>query len=152
MGRLTRLQSIATSNEFLKHNIATILPRHAHLSGPESSAHDVGTMVEAAIDAVHAKGDVKAIDSLAQWLVQAARDMDGLHGAFHNAKGRLLEMGGTVTSKRVGGPDHKPVFEAVAQLAMTRVSAAEQGSKRYVEQQVSRRLLRSLSDADPQKR
>jgi dsRNA-specific ribonuclease len=151
VGSLTRLQSIATSNEFLKSNIATILPQHAQLSESASSAHDIGTMVEAAVNAVHTKGDVYAIDDLAQWLVQTAREMDSLHGAFDNAKGRLLEMGGTVTSKRVGGPEHKPVFEAVAQLAMARVSTTEQGSKRFVEQQVSRRLLRSLSDADPQK-
>ena len=152
VGSLTRLQSMATSNEFLKSNIATILPQHAQLSESASSAHDIGTMVEAAVDAVHTKGDVHAIEDLARWLVQTASEMDGLYGAFDNAKGRLLEMGGTVTSKRVGGPDHKPVFEAVAQLAMTRVSATEQGSKRYVEQQVSRQFLRSSSDtADPQK-
>ena len=152
VGNLTRLQSVATSNEFLKSNIATILPQHAQLSESASSAHSIGTMVEAAVDAVHTEGDVDAIEDLARWLVQTAREMDGLHGAFDNAKGRLLEMGGTVTSERVGGPDHKPVFEAVAQLGMERVSAIEQGSKRFVEQQVSRRLLRLSSDANPRKR
>jgi hypothetical protein len=161
VGNLTRLQSLATSNDFLKSNIATILPQHAHLweqchgqSLQIHSAHDVGTMVEAAVDAVHAQGGVHAIDDLARWLVQTAREMedDGLHGAFDNAKGRLLEMGGTVTSKRVGGPDHMPVFEAVAHLGGKRVSATGKGSKRHVEQQVSRQFLRSSSDtADPQK-
>eukprot|EP00320_Phaeocystis_rex_P006721 CAMPEP_0119075426 /NCGR_PEP_ID=MMETSP1178-20130426/80145_1 /TAXON_ID=33656 /ORGANISM="unid sp, Strain CCMP2000" /LENGTH=238 /DNA_ID=CAMNT_0007057647 /DNA_START=21 /DNA_END=737 /DNA_ORIENTATION=+ len=143
VGSLTRLQNVATSNAFLKSNIATLLPQHAHMS--ESSAHDIGTMVEAAVDAVHTEGDMHAIDELARWLVQTAREMDGLHSAFDNAKGRLLEMGGTVTSERVGGADHRPIFKAVAQLGVKQVSATEQGSKRCVEQQVSRRLLRCVS-------
>ena len=52
VGSLTRLQSMATSNEFLKSNIATILPQHAQLSESASSAHDIGTMVEASSEVV----------------------------------------------------------------------------------------------------
>ena len=73
-GDLTRLQSLATSNHFIMSHLWSILPDHTS-SIPRNviQAHAAGTMVEAAVAAVHAQGDERAVADLAVWLVHTAR-------------------------------------------------------------------------------
>ena len=82
VGHLTELQSHAASNEFLREHLADIMPLHAGAveSAGSSSAHGVGTMVEAAVTAVHDSGDHEAITELAEGVTitadPATRDPD----------------------------------------------------------------------------
>ena len=66
----------------------------------------------------------------------------------NNAKGKLLELGGTLTSERAGGSDHEPVFLAVAELGGQRMSTKAAGSKLSVEQRAARLLLNSVFAVD----
>ena len=66
IGSLTELQSRAVSNEFMRTHFTDIMPLHAGLvhQHQDNSAH-VGTMVEAAVTAVHDDGGHEAIADLA---------------------------------------------------------------------------------------
>ena len=71
LGALTDLQSEATSNQMLASRLADILPLHVTPDMSQWAAkqiHDAGTMVEAAVEAVHADKDVAAISELARFL------------------------------------------------------------------------------------
>ena len=60
------------------------------------------------------------------------------------AKTKLLELGGTVSVERVGGPDHEPIFQAVAELAGQRVMAKAAGTKSSIERRVAAQLLNTV--------
>jgi dsRNA-specific ribonuclease len=104
----SRLTSTILSNKFLAARVESILPLSIYTDAAKLvSDHSVGTMVEAAVAAVK---DEDAVADLVTWLIEEARNLD------MNAKGQLLEFGGTVDSIRVGGSDHAPVFKAMARL------------------------------------
>ena len=137
--QLSELQSVATSNRLLCDELVNILPMHADQSvrlRASTQTHDVGTMVEAAVAAVHANGGGEsAIAELAAWLVAKAAEIGS-----YNAKGVLLERGGTVVPERVGGPDHLPTWRAVASLDGEHASATAYSAKE-AEQSAARELL-----------
>lgn len=161
VGSLTHTQSLAASNRFLHLRLGKILPRHAAafdrsgLCDPSHGDHGAGTMVEAAVAAVHAT-DVTgaAVADLAEWLVREAQEAQaappepkpGTQMDRHavNVKGKLLELGGEVVSKRVGGADHEPVFRAVATLQGQSSTVELRTSSRKAEQQAAAQLFGTL--------
>ena len=95
--------------------------------------------------ASYAWGGQAAINSLAHYLVeQTAPTVNKEHphtvnkehpqptARMANPKGRLLEMGGSVSSECAGGPPHRPVFLAIATLGDILVEATG-GSKKTSE-------------------
>jgi len=148
----SRLVGTALSNRFLAARFSTILPeeedklfeKHAQ----DLSTHGVGTMVEAAVAAVHKQdGGDEAIQNLVDWLLEEALSLN--HDM--NAKGRLLELGGTISqTKRIGGTDHKPIFKAVASYLPDKSTDAPlqaEGvgtSKKVAQQEAARQLLQKL--------
>jgi hypothetical protein len=138
---LSEVMAEAVSNQMFASRLGDILPVHSKglLKLAEIQLHDAGTMVEAAIDAVVSAGGVageEAVSELASWLVEAA-----LQRGPANTKGKLLEVGGIVTSKFLDGyPDHDPRFLATAQLDGLNFEA-EGRSKLEAEQEASARLL-----------
>ena len=143
---LLALHHRAVSNEFMLENLPDIMPLHAGLVDQHQlnrfKAHGAGTMVEAAVTAVHDEGEHEAITDLADWLVLRASAQEPVVSS--NAKGQLLEFGGTVSSERVGGADNEPTWLAVAVLGEQRMSTRGTGSKVSVEQRAARQLLDSV--------
>ena len=149
MEELAVLHSKARCSKFLHSKRADILPMHAHWEsqsqGHPPSHHQAGTMVEAVVASVHDEGGHEAIADLAAWLV----DQAGAAAAAESspsvaAKTKLLELGGTVSVERVGGPDHEPIFQAVAELAGQRVMAKAAGTKSSIERRVAAQLLNTV--------
>ena len=106
---LHRYISGALSNQFLAANVHHILPKFENNNGLYSD-WEIGSMIEAAVATVH-KQDPDAVNELASFLVEQAQEMRD-----PNCKGRLLELGGSVTSVRIGGTDHAPIYTATARL------------------------------------
>lgn len=107
VGWLTTVTGQAVSNELFARQFQTILPVQSVGLEQKSSIRDCGTMVEAAVDAVE---DDRAVSELAAWLLDHSLELGN-----QNAKGRLLQLGGKVTStKEPKSMDHSPVFRAVA--------------------------------------
>lgn len=152
VGRISTAASAAVSNALLHAEMASLLPDAAGLAGSKRVAAHVkegGTAVEAAIALVaRAEGDdCGAIAALVRYLVErttAAASPDAVRRALvpqgGNAKGALLERGGTVTSERAGGPPHMPVFAATATLDDMKARATA-GSKREAERLAAAKLL-----------
>ena len=141
-GELTRRFSMAVSNENMAANLDELLtPELLALVPPPAQravkVHDCGTMVEACVEHVHAAGDVEAISQLARYLLDTSGDdaMSGADGGatrsgastaadatsgssvpHNNPKGRLLELGGSITCEQISGPSHAPLFESNATL------------------------------------
>ena len=138
-GSATRLGGLILSNKFMADRFSIILPDPifkdwASNSGRNSSSV-LGSIVEAAVAVVD---DSEAVDDLIEWLISQGREVEMI-----NAKGKLLEMGGTITVKRRGGSDCAPVFVAKAKLAGA--SAAALGaSKRVAEQSAASKCLVQL--------
>jgi len=131
-GSLTKRISHAVSNAFLAQHVDQILPNFTAIID-RSSEWELGTAVEAAVCAVHNNSNnndgTAAVADLARFLVERAAATTTLDGT--NAKGALLERGGHFpTSRRVGGGDHNPVFEAVACLQHEAASATGSTKKR----------------------
>jgi len=159
VGSLTHTQSLAASNGFLHSRLGEILPRHAaafdrsYLRDPSHGDHGAGTMVEAAVAAVHATDATgAAVADLAEWLVREAQaapsePKPGTQMDRHavNAKGQLLELGGKVVSERVGGPDHEPIFRAFATVEGQSTTVELRTSSRKAEQQAAAQLLRTFT-------
>jgi hypothetical protein len=143
---LTNLHQLATSNDFLLSVLDDILPQHKDIvSKYQNMPHEgigwrVGTMVEAAVLAVYDgnNGGV-AVTDLAQWLVNAA----SVSKSQLNAKGALLELGGTVHCERAGGHDHAPIWRVVAELGGSRLTVTKAGAKRTLEQEMAAKILDS---------
>ena len=145
--KLTRWHHKASSNGFFHTHLAAIVPSHVDLFsavGNHNVHHGAGTMVEAAVAAVHAdEGGAAAVHDLAEWLVATAADSP----TIFNATGRLYELGGSVTVEVIGGPAHAPQFRAVATLGETTLMATCTGSKNQAKQLVSERLINAVFDA-----
>ena len=145
--RLVAMQNFAVSNEHLHMNFAHLMPQHAErLREQSENGRIAGTMVEAAVTAVHDKDDHDAIIDLAEYLVHQALEQEA--SGLQHAKQKLLELGGTVTCERAGGPDHAPIFVAVAELGGQRISAQGAGSKAQLEKRVAAQLLESVFSSD----
>jgi len=127
VGELTSVHSIATSNELLAQQLPKILPVQ-YAAAPRNAirlqqAHDGGTMVEAAVLKVLERDDgQEAVAELAAWLMSLAYD----DSPVVHAKGRLLTIGGNVTSSRfrnerdeaaAAEDDAAPRWRAVARLS-----------------------------------
>ena len=137
LGSVAETHAIAVSNRLLGLRFGEILPARAALD----SHRRAGTIVEATVSAVHRadRGGERgaAVAALARWLVVCARDST----ARIDAKNRLLALGGTVAASAVpGSPDHRPVFEAVAELGRERAVAAA-ATKRDAETSASLDVL-----------
>ena len=151
VGDLTHTHMLAVSNEVLHANFADILPQYSDAVGSHrSQSRAAGTMVEAAVATVHATGPggAAAIDDLADWLVQRAHasQLESVQDFFQkaNAKGKLLELGGRVSSTRVGGPDNEPVWSAEAALGEQRVIVRVTGSSKDAERKAAEQVLNSV--------
>jgi hypothetical protein len=96
---------------------------------------ELGTMVEAAVATVHPYNPEAVTDLAAFLLEEATRMMDP------NCKGRLQELGGAVTSKRVGGSDHAPIWTATAFLDDIHQSQANGNSKKHAEMLAASKVL-----------
>eukprot|EP00316_Scyphosphaera_apsteinii_P016066 CAMPEP_0119315952 /NCGR_PEP_ID=MMETSP1333-20130426/37882_1 /TAXON_ID=418940 /ORGANISM="Scyphosphaera apsteinii, Strain RCC1455" /LENGTH=381 /DNA_ID=CAMNT_0007321459 /DNA_START=160 /DNA_END=1306 /DNA_ORIENTATION=- len=152
--RLTkRFQAIVSNKNIAAHlDVLLTPPLLALVPTPQKRAvqvHDCGTMIEACVDHVHASGDTAAVAELAKFLVATAvEDANSFQGSVAhvieaNPKGRLLELGGTVSGEYFGGPDHAPIFLAVAALHGQQASA--QGTtKKGAEQDAAAALLAQL--------
>ena len=141
VGSLSELQGTATANRMLCEHLATILPDHADASILEMAAiqeHNAGTMVEAAVAAVHQQQEgegAAAIAELASFLVERARE-----AVTFNYKGALLERGGQVRHSSREGADGGERFVAVAVLGEAEAEA-EGGSIRESEREAARKVL-----------
>ena len=138
-GSLTKRISYAVSNAFLARHVDQILPGYTI---DRSSEWEIGTAVEAAVCAVH-RVEPDAVLELAQFLVHRAA---ATSTERTNTKGTFLEMGGRfVQSRRVGGKDHIPIFEATAvweNLSFT----ARGSSKKHAETEASRQVLERVDE------
>jgi Double-stranded RNA binding motif len=155
IGFLTLLQGQAMSNQIMAQHVPEILGSHPEMT-PELlqrattlQIHDAGTMIEAAVDAIlHWNQDdtppsdaERAIQEFAEFLVHQAYDAT----IYFNAKGQLLEQGGTVVAYRLddGAPDHAPKFRAIATFCNTTYrSDPPSASKKLAEQVAATQVLR----------
>mmetsp|Transcript_32074 Transcript_32074/g.102627 ORF Transcript_32074/g.102627 Transcript_32074/m.102627 type:complete len:124 (-) Transcript_32074:122-493(-) len=118
------------------------MPQHADKT---MSSRVAGTMIEAAVAAVHENGDHEAISDLAEHLVRRALEEPAGASGLQHAKQKLLELGGTVTAERdPASPDHAPVFVAVAELGGQRISIRAAGRKVDVEKRAAAQILKSV--------
>ena len=138
-GSLTKMKSDIVSNQFLAKHATQILPSTWSIPDiDQKSDWDVGTVVEAAVSLVHQK-DPKAVDDLANFLLRRyERNTD-----VRNFKGMLLELGGNVSSKRVGGLDNNPIFAATATL-QDKTSTTKGSSKKRAEMMAAAQVLSEL--------
>ena len=129
---LTRAYSAAASNANMAANLSSLLPiKFLELLPKDALSiqeHGCGTMLEACVDAVAETGNDAAIAELAQFLIDAAHYSMPQCALETNPKGKLLELGGTVTSSSIGGPDHQLVFEA--KVCLDGFSATSKGSSK----------------------
>jgi dsRNA-specific ribonuclease len=150
-GELTKLISGAVSNSLMAANVHHILPqlgihKEEGMDVQQSSYSDweLGTMVEAAVATVHSH-DPKAVVDLAEFLMKQAKKMTD-----PNCKGRILELGGTLTSTRIGGSDHAPVWTATASLSAHDNSSHEAqaigSSKKSAEMRAAANVLNVLPE------
>ena len=93
--------------------------------------------MEAAVFAVQ-QVDPDAVLELANYLIHESAFMTD-----PNCKGRLLELGGTIQSRRIRGGDHNPVFTATATLHQ-QTATAEESSKKKAETRAAAKLLDQL--------
>ena len=141
-GSLTQVISSTVSNSFLAQQADQILSLgwKSALDLDNLSEWEIGTLVEAAVYAVH-KVDPSAVDHLATFLLDSHAQT-----TERNTKSRLLELGGTVVAERTGGSDHNPVFTATATLE-SETATAEGPSKKRAEMLAAAQLL-DLSDIE----
>jgi len=178
-GDATKLVSKAVSNRFFASHVQTLLPKDIYPFypdvGPRYSNRQLGTMVEAAVAHVHETFDEtnatdtdsvsgqEAIFELGEWLVAEASASASptdtttspvapvvLMDDMSNPKGRLLELGGTVTSKRIGGTGHAPIHRATATWKDWKSVQENLGSKKSVEQNAAWRLLVQALQDNPE--
>lgn len=162
-GGATRLTNLALSNSFFAAHVETVLPKYKK-EARNLSDKDIGTMLEAAVARVHAI-DEKAVSDLVSFLVHEAKtslrvqeagnnkDMNYEHLIkplknldYQSAKKTLLEMGGTVRDAiRIGGSDHKPIFQATATFDNPKTAVATAGSKKKAERLAASKLLNKLN-------
>mmetsp|Transcript_21651 Transcript_21651/g.51143 ORF Transcript_21651/g.51143 Transcript_21651/m.51143 type:complete len:442 (+) Transcript_21651:334-1659(+) len=135
-GSLTKMKSDIVSNQFLAKHAAQILPPTWSIPDvDQKSDWDIGTVVEAAVSLVHQK-DPRAVDELADFLLrQYEHDTD-----VKNFKGSLLELGGSVSSRRIGGLDNNPIFTATATLD-DKTSTAKGSSKKRAEMTAAAQVM-----------
>lgn len=128
-GRASQRFSYAVSNRFFASHVITLLPDFPHYH----SQRQLGSMLEAAVAQVSDSDG--AISELAEWLIETAIKEQFI-AAFNrqSAKGYLLEQGGRVQSQRIGGPQHRPVFEATAIWRDTATFHVGVGKKKAVEE------------------
>jgi len=138
-GSLTKRISGAVSNRFLAQHADKILPENIlkTMNSSSLSEWEVGTAVEAAVFAVN-QVDPDAVLELANYLIHESAFMTD-----PNCKGRLLELGGTIQSRRIRGGDHNPVFRATATLDQ-QTATAEESSKKKAETRAAAKLLDQL--------
>jgi dsRNA-specific ribonuclease len=147
LGWLTQVKSEAVSNRMFAKNLGQILPDQSQgfVELAQLQPHDAGTFVEAAVEAVAisipgGESGREAVAELAKWLVQEALKRGH---ANYNYKGDLLELGGTIETKRIGGMDHEPVFLAKANL-FDHSAEAEGRNKKLAEQEASEKLFENV--------
>lgn len=148
-GDATKLISKALSNRFFATYATTLLPGFP--LGPDRdderySQRQLGSMLEAAVAEVADSSSTsrgpshhEAIAELAEWLVATANQQN--ESSVINPKGRLLELGGTVESNRIGGSSHQPLFESIARWKELEIVHSGFGSKANVEQEAAEMLL-----------
>ena len=147
LGWLTQVKSEAVSNRMFAKNVGLILPDQSQgfVGLAQRQSHDAGTFVEAAVEAVATsipggESGREAMAELAEWLVQEA--LKRRHANYNN-KRDLLEFGGTIETKRIGGTDHEPVFLAKANIS-GHSAEAEGRSKKLAEQAASEKLFKNV--------
>lgn len=129
----TILTNIALSNSFMKDNIDKILPE-LYDSMKHLSDHSIGTVVEAAVGELFEVNE-PAVEDLTRFLIQKAEDTPN-----QNTKGLLLNLGGKVYTDRIGGADHSPEFQAIAEFDGI-TTTGEGKSKKKAEQIAAEQLL-----------
>ena len=149
----------AVSNETMAAHLDTLLP--ASLLPPEKrravQEHDCGTLLEACVKEVDAS-DQDAIAELARFLIDRACEMQ----AVRNFKGRLIELGGSLTTEQISGPpmrnttqkgrsrddgvcpSNSPVFKTRATYSEFAAEGVA-GSKKAAEQEASVKVLQEAS-------
>lgn len=138
----SRLTGTVLSNKFMADRVESILPCTIYTDAAKLvSDHSVGTMVEAAVASVN---DEEAVEDLVTWLIKEAGNLD------MNAKGRLLELGGTVSSSSSSSsnpssssPPSPVVFRAIARLD-DQVVAATGNSRKDAEQNAAHTCLQDM--------
>jgi len=134
-GSATKLASVVLSNKFMAERISQILPDPSFREWEkqfEYNNHSLATVVEAAVAAVYDL-DVDAVDDLVEWLIQEGERCEKRilgECMLFNAKGRLLELGGSLSVEREGGVDHDPIFLANAALKNKIFSATAVGNNK----------------------
>ena len=142
-GGLTRVHGAALSRKLLAARLERILPRHSADCDPTASPQPAATMIAAAVAAVVELDEgPKAVVALADWILRSV-----IPAADLNAKGRVLELRGSVTVRAVPhAPAVAPVYLAEAVLN-ERTSEATAPSKKAAEQEAALRLLEALGCA-----
>jgi hypothetical protein len=136
-GNMTKRIGGAVSNALMAAHVERILPV-VQEDFQIYSDWELGTMVEAAVATVHPYNPEAVTDLAAFLLAEAMRMMDP------NCKGRLQELGGAVTSRRVGGSDHAPVWTATASLDDIYQAQADGNSKKHAEMLAASKVLDSI--------
>jgi hypothetical protein len=171
-GAASVLVNRALSNRFFAEHSPTLLPKAIlllDLDTVDYTDRQWGTLLESVVGALHDNNNDKngttefdeAIVELAEWLLNTAFvtspastttatkiplvDLANLRET--KAKGLLLERGGTVDCKQIGGPPHRPVFEATATWTGVQSTASGIGKRRDFENVAARDLLRKVMAA-----
>ena len=146
-GRLHDHAASALSNTRLSACAATLLVGPGLLSESDLQAlpseHTRGTCVEAAASAVGTLGGAeadRALGCVAKLLLAEPIVSD----AQIHPKTLLIEQGGSVVSERQGGPDHLPLWSAVAKKGSLNLRVGPQASKREAEAMAAEGLLRRM--------
>ena len=161
LGYVTLVQGEAMSNQLYSNLFATIMGAHPEITSDmmrlaQTQVHDAGTMIEATVDAIlnkpplpfdttiakitYTKEDaIAAVQELATYLVHNAFATT----TYFNAKGQLLELGGTViASKTKESSDHAPKFRAIATFRdMSYLSDPPSSTKKMAEQIAATQIL-----------
>jgi|AntRauTorckE5430_2_1112549.scaffolds.fasta_scaffold04864_2 dsRNA-specific ribonuclease len=136
-GTATKLTAIALSNSFMAKHHGTLLPGLSSHIG-NLSEHGIGTILEAAVAEIF-EANQPAVDDLARWLLHKAETSPD-----PNAKGQLLQHGGTVTVHNIReGSDHSPIYTATANL--NGISAEGKGSTKKKAEQLASETVLGLS-------
>mmetsp|Transcript_22457 Transcript_22457/g.63796 ORF Transcript_22457/g.63796 Transcript_22457/m.63796 type:complete len:318 (+) Transcript_22457:20-973(+) len=149
VGPATKLAARALSNQFLAKHVSEMLPA-AHRQAlrsyiVKSSDRQLGTLMEFFVARARSMSSPEifnaSLNGLAEWMIIKAQEEGALCVWFTNPKGYLIEKGGTINTKLVGGPSHVPTWEASAVIDDFKETCVGHGAKLDAEEKAARMVL-----------
>ena len=150
--RLADASAAAVSNRNLASKLDDLLPAALLELVPHDQRmiqeHACGSLVEACVHEVHQSGDHDAVAEMAAFLLEDVTETSTDNEAaqlttkfVNDPKGKLLNLGGSVTSERTAGPCERPIFSACATYSDLTAQGAG-NTKKAAEQQAAAEVLR----------